>query len=112
MFQMKSPYYEQQPRPYHPVIHPFPQHMPNGRIPFQQRRQQPFQQPFQQPYHQHMQQQPNASPKKTSFVKSIFMNEEGKFDMNRTVQTVDQVVKTVNQVSPIIKQVGGLFLKK
>ncbi|MCK0471914.1 YppG family protein [Halalkalibacter sp. APA_J-10(15)] len=107
MFHMKSPYYEQQPRPYHPVNHPFPQHMTNGRVPFQHRRQ-----PFQQPYHQHIQHQPSSSPKKPSFVKSIFMNEEGKFDMNRTVQTVDQVVKTVNQVSPIIKQVSGLFLKK
>jgi hypothetical protein len=52
------------------------------------------------------------APKKPSIFKSAFTSESGKFDVGKTVQTVDQVVKTVNQVSPLVKQVGSFFIKK
>ncbi|MCM3760716.1 YppG family protein [Alkalihalobacillus oceani] len=84
---------------HHP--YPFPPHQRPGR-----------------PYQQYMQQMNPSSqafgykPKKTSFLKSAFIGEDGSFDVGRTVQTVDQVVKTVSQVSPIVKQIGSFFLKK
>ncbi|MCL7747404.1 YppG family protein [Halalkalibacter alkaliphilus] len=55
---------------------------------------------------------PGYKPNKPSFFKSAFTNESGKFDMGKTVSTVDQVVKTVHQASPIVKTIGSLFAKK
>ncbi|WP_096189307.1 YppG family protein [Evansella halocellulosilytica] len=43
---------------------------------------------------------------------SAFQTPDGKFDINKAMTTVDQVVKTANQISPIVKQVGGFFIKK
>ncbi|BAB05992.1 YppG family protein [Halalkalibacterium halodurans] len=52
------------------------------------------------------QQKPKASPWKAAFT-----NQDGTFDINKTFQTVDQVVKTVNQVTPLVKSVGSIFIK-
>jgi hypothetical protein len=55
---------------------------------------------------------PGYKPSKASFFKAAFTNENGQFDMGKTVNTVDQVVKTMNQVSPLVKQVSNFFIKK
>ncbi|TSB45150.1 YppG family protein [Alkalicoccobacillus porphyridii] len=57
----------------------------------------------------YMQQPPSAS--KTGFIKKAFTSEDGKFDVTRTAQTVDQVIKTVQQVSPYVRKVGSFFIK-
>lgn len=84
----------------------------HGAYPPQQPYEQPFQQPYQhqQPYGQPFQhqQQPNSGPK----LLNAFKSSDGKFDLQKTMTTMDQVVKTANQVSPIVKQVGGYFIKK
>lgn len=120
------------------MFQPNPYHRPNM-VPNRKQRLQPFQasgqpqhfhhQPFPQqqypvypqqgqqsqpfaPTQQGPQALPGAVPKKASFFKSAFVGENGKFDVGRTVQTMDQVVKTMHQVSPIVKQVSGFFIKK
>lgn len=51
-------------------------------------------------------------PSHTSKLMSAFQTSEGKFDFQKAMTTVDQVVKTANQVSPIVKQVGSFFQPK
>ncbi|GAE35751.1 YppG family protein [Halalkalibacter akibai] len=90
--------YHQQPYQHHPMQHNIrpPHHTP----------------PFQGPNMGMMQQPYNQPSNKASFFKTAFTNESGKFDMGKTVSTVDQVVKTMHQVSPIVKSVGSFFIKK
>ncbi|WP_088105289.1 YppG family protein [Halalkalibacter urbisdiaboli] len=99
--------YTQQPHLYsHPQMGANrPQQPPHWGMPGQQHP------PFMQQGQQMMQYQQMA-PQKPSLFKSAFMSEDGKFDMGKTVNTVDQVVKTVHQVSPLVKQVGSFFIKK
>ncbi|MCE7794780.1 YppG family protein [Salipaludibacillus sp. CUR1] len=40
-----------------------------------------------------------------------FQTSDGKFDFQKAMTTMDQVVKTANQVSPLVKQVGSFFTK-
>ncbi|MDQ0206212.1 YppG family protein [Alkalicoccobacillus murimartini] len=55
---------------------------------------------------------PHAQPvSKTGFIKKAFTSDDGKFDVSRTAQTVDQVIKTVQQVSPYVRKVGAFFIK-
>jgi hypothetical protein len=43
---------------------------------------------------------------------SAFQTSDGKFDFQKAMTTMDQVVKTANQVSPLVKQVGSFFTTK
>lgn len=49
---------------------------------------------------------------RASIIKSAFIDEQGQFDIGKTIQTVDQVMKTVHQVTPLVKQVSNMILKK
>ncbi|NEU29201.1 hypothetical protein GN156_00185 [bacterium LRH843] len=96
----RGPYHQ----PHNPSFHQMPPQ------PFHQSRQMnPYSNQFQQPMNTPMH---PMKPNKPSFIKSAFINDSGKLDIGRTVQTMDQVMKTVNQISPIVKQVSGFFLKK
>ncbi|MCM2674625.1 YppG family protein [Alkalicoccobacillus plakortidis] len=56
--------------------------------------------------------QPSSpSVSRTGFIKKAFTSEDGKFDVSRTAQTVDQVIKTVQQVSPYVRKVGSFFIR-
>ncbi|UOE92624.1 YppG family protein [Alkalihalobacillus sp. LMS39] len=84
----------------------FPQMGPNPFMPGPGMNQGPFG-PYQQnPYFQG----PGNMPQKPipPFL-TPFTSENGKFDINKTTKTVDQVVKTWNQAAPLVKQVGTLF---
>ncbi|WP_307323177.1 YppG family protein [Evansella vedderi] len=52
---------------------------------------------------------PPLPPRPTTSFMNAFKNEQGKFDFEKTSNTIDQVVKLGNQISPIVKQVGSLF---
>ncbi|WP_100404206.1 YppG family protein [Bacillus solitudinis] len=104
-----QPWYHQQQRPLSTRPPIPPNYSPQQRPP----------QPWGMPMHHQIQhfsnhpqgyQMPNV--KKPSMFKTAFTSEDGKFDVGKTVQTVDQVVKTVHQVSPLVKQVGAFFIKK
>ncbi|ARK30817.1 YppG family protein [Halalkalibacter krulwichiae] len=113
---MFQPNYQRPMNPHYP--HPqssFQQRHYVNQRPTQMQRFLPQQQqkPLQTP-NRHMgpQQFQGYKPSKASFLKAAFTNENGTFDMNKTVNTVDQVMKAVNQVSPIVKQVSSFFTKK
>ncbi|WP_416151120.1 YppG family protein [Salipaludibacillus sp. HK11] len=62
------------------------------------------------PYSQFGQQVPQQKP--PSKFMNAFQSADGKFDFQKTMTTMDQVVKTASHVSPLVKQVGGFFIKK
>ncbi|WP_280769162.1 YppG family protein [Salipaludibacillus daqingensis] len=99
--QQHHPYYY----PYPPQAHR-PAHLYHQQVPYQgYAPPQPPNGPYQQ---QHYPPQQKPSPK----FMSAFQTSDGKFDFQKTMTTMDQVVKTANQVSPIVKQMGSYFLKK
>lgn len=114
MFYHEPP--RQQPHPHYYHYPPFPNHFRyNGPYPYQQ--QVPFQgyaAPPPPPPHfgAYQQQPPYQQQKPASKFMNAFQSSEGKFDFQKTMTTMDQVVKTANQVSPIVKQVGSYFIKK
>ncbi|OEH92452.1 YppG family protein [Bacillus solimangrovi] len=42
---------------------------------------------------------------------TFFQNDDGKFDMNKTMSTMNQITTTVKQVSPLVKTAGPLLSK-
>lgn len=100
-------YYQQPPPQQHP--HPWGSHSPYQGMPHQSYNYHPGymnQAPYQQGYSQ------GYTPGPGSKLMSAFQTEEGKFDFQKAMTTVDQVVKTANQVSPLVKQVGSFFITK
>lgn len=115
MNSMRPPSHHHYPYPYQPP-HPFAQPNMYWQPP-----------PVKEQKHQtqHMQQQagnmngmlPFANnsfprPKSNIHLMNAFLNDEGKFDFEKTASTIDQVMKVGNQISPLVKQVGALFSKK
>ncbi|PYZ93330.1 hypothetical protein CR194_09050 [Salipaludibacillus keqinensis] len=102
-----------QPYDYQPPYHTPPHHWHGHQQP-------PFYQqgPYQGYPPQYHQQQPGGYPapfaqqKPASKLMSAFQTNEGKFDFQKAMTTMDQVVKTANQVSPFVKQVGSFFTTK
>lgn len=84
--------------PYHSgPMQTYTMHPHRGPLPFERHR----------PPHQN-----RHRPQKRSFIRSAFMDENGTLDINKTVNTVDQIIKTVNQVSPLVQQVSLYFLNR
>lgn len=116
------PYYQQQPsyfpnpyqnsNPFHgglysSQVYPYPH--ANYNLPLQQNTQQNMQQNI--PVNQgptHFGPQNPYRPQGPAFF-NAFTGPDGKFDVSKTFQTVDQVVKTVNQISPLVKSVSSFF---
>ncbi len=77
---------------YHP--HPYPPHRP----------------PF--PPHRPMSGTTLPPRRRPSIIRSAFFDENGQFDVGKTLETVDQLMKTVHQVTPLVKQVSNLITKR
>ncbi|UTR15265.1 YppG family protein [Salipaludibacillus sp. LMS25] len=91
--------YQQQ----HPYHHPYP---PPHQGPYQ------WPQPPAHGYNPAPHQQQGGQQNPGAKLMSAFQTSDGKFDIQKAMTTMDQVVKTANQVSPLVKQVGSFFTTK
>lgn len=109
--QLHPHYYPYPPFPNQPRYEgPYQQQVPfQGYAPPPPPHQGAYQQQPQSPYQQQL---PYQQQKPASKFMTAFQSSEGKFDFQKTMTTMDQVVKTANQVTPIVKQVGSYFIKK
>ncbi|WP_216827826.1 YppG family protein [Alkalihalobacterium elongatum] len=104
-----SPYQNTNPNPFHggfysPEMYQFPNQ--NYNIPTQYNWQQGI--PGNQRPNNFGPQYPYQGPA----LLNAFKGEDGKFDISKTFQTVDQLVKTVNQISPLVKSMSSMFTPK
>ncbi|SDB91751.1 YppG family protein [Shouchella lonarensis] len=99
--------------PGHPHGHPYaPPHPQQQWHPQPAPRQQAFRPgPQRRPLQDNFQQQQKPKMQAKEFFTAPFTDHEGKFDIGRTANTVDQLVKTFQQVSPYVAKVGGFFIK-
>lgn len=95
-------YYNQLPPSAQMNQQPYPQTYPN--MPFHQG-------PWQPPYHGMHGIQGMGTQQKppTKGVMGYFKNDEGKFDVDKVLNTAGQVANTYQQFSPIVKGIGSFF---
>ncbi|GAA4074936.1 YppG family protein [Amphibacillus indicireducens] len=93
--------------PYH--YNQFPPHTQMNHQPYPPYQTMPFHQGAWQPPYQDMQ---GMGPEQKSPIKGVmgyFQNDQGKFDVDKVLNTAGQVANTYQQFSPIVKGIGSFF---